>query len=177
VKCFTFCQGAAAALLVFGGCASLQPSQTAEAFRREASGALLPRSGALEVERPLREVAEVFRKKAPECLDLTATASVKTITAFREIIRTYVTTYKPTVVESAQRAELHVQWRTLGEIHLSPPPAGGAYRLVVDAYPLEGERTRLQWFAPSAADDFLVHAVVGWATGESMQCPDLTREW
>jgi hypothetical protein len=168
---------AAAVLLALGGCASLQPAQTADAFRREASGALLPRTGALELGRPLREVADAFRKKAPECLDLTATATLKTITSFREIIRTYVTTYKPTVVESAQRVELHVQWRTQGEIHLSPPPAGGAYRLVVDAYPLEGERTRLQWFAPSAADDFLVHAVRGWGTGENMQCPDFTRQW
>jgi hypothetical protein len=138
---------------------------------------LLPRTGAFEVARPLREVADAFRGKAPECLDLTATATIKTITHFREIIRTYVTTYKPSVVESAQRFELHVQWRTQGEIHLSPAPAAGAYRLVVDAHPLEGDRTRLQWFAPSAADDFLVHAVRRWATGENMQCPDFSRQW
>ena len=167
----------AALLVALGGCAMLQPPPTAEAFRREASAALLPRTGTLEVRRPLREIADAFRKKAPECLDLTATATVKTITDYQEIIRTYVTTYRPTVLESAQRVELHVQWRTQGEIHLSPPPARGAYRLIVDAYPLEGDRARLQWFAPSAADDFLVHAVQGWATGEDMQCPDFTRHW
>ena len=166
-----------AALLVLGGCSTLQPPQTAEAFRREASGALLPRTGAVEVGRPFREVADALRRKAPECLDRTATATVKTITNYQEIIRTYVTTYTPTVVDTAQRIELHVQWRTQGEIHLSPTPAGGAYRLVVDAYPLGTDRTRLQWFAPSAEDDFLVHAVRAWASGENEQCPDFTRQW
>jgi hypothetical protein len=168
--------GCSAALLVFGGCTLLAP-QTPEAFRREASGALLPRTGAVEVARPLREVAGAFRSKAPECLDRTATASVKTITNYQEIVRTYVTTYTPTVVETAQRVELHVQWRTQGEIQLSPPPANGAYRLIVDAYPVDGDRTRLEWFAPSAADDFLVHAVRGWASGDNVQCPDFTRQW
>ena len=162
---------------MLGGCTSLQPPRTAEAFRREASGALLPRMGAVEVGRPLHEVAEAFRERAPECLDRTATATIRTITNYQEIIRTYVTTYRPTLVESAQRVELHVQWRTQGEIHLSPAPAGGAYRLIADAYALEGDRTRLQWFTPSAEDDFLVHAVRGWATGENMQCPDFTRHW
>jgi hypothetical protein len=168
---------AAATFLALGGCAALQPPQSAEAFRLEASGALLPRTGTVEVGRPLREVADAFRKKAPECLDRTETATIVTITDYQEIVRTYVTTYKPTVVEGAQRAELHVQWRTQGEIHLSPPPAGGAYRLVADAYALAGDRTRLQWFVPSAADDFLVHAIRGWATGENMQCPDFSRHW
>jgi hypothetical protein len=167
----------AAAVLVLGGCASLEPPQTAEAFRREAAGALLPRTGTVELGRPLREVADAFREKAPECLDRNATATIKTITNYQEIIRTYITTYTPTVVENAQRVELHVQWRTQGEIHLSPAPARGAYRLIVDAYPVEGDRTRLQWFGPSAADDFLVHAVRGWALGENVQCPDFTRQW
>ena len=167
----------ASALLALGGCAMLQPPPTAEAFRREAAGALLPRTGAVEVDRPLREVADAFRTKAAECLDVTATATIKTITNYQEIIRTYLTTYRPSVLENAQRIELHLQWRTQGEIHLCPPPAGGAYRLIVDAYPLEGNRTRLQWFAPSAADDFLLHAVQLWASGQNMQCPDFTLNW
>ena len=165
------------AALLLGGCASLFPPQSPEEFRRTAARALLPWSGTVEVARPLREVAAAFEKKAPECLDLTATATIITITNYQEIIQTFVTTYKPTVVASAERVELRVQWRTLGEIRLSAPPAGGAYRLGADAYPLDAGRTRLQWYTVTAAEDFLVLAVRDWATGQNMACPDFTRNW
>jgi hypothetical protein len=168
---------AIAAALLLGGCAVFQPSQTAEDFRREASAALLPRTGTLEVERPLHDVAATFAKNAPACLDGTTTATTKTITARREIIRTYVTTYKPRVVVGPERVELHVQWHTDGEIHVSPVPEGGAYRLVADAYSVGGGRTRLQWFDVTAGQDFLVDAIKGWATGQNLECPDLTTNW
>ena len=168
---------AVAAALLLAGCTSLFPPQSAEEFRRTTSRALLPHTGTLDVARPLREVAAAFEKKAPECLDLTATATIITITAFQEIIQTFVTTYKPKVVASPERVELHVQWRTKGEINLSRAPEGGAYRLIADAYPLDAGRTRLQWFSLTSAEDFLVLAVNGWATGQNMGCPDFANNW
>jgi hypothetical protein len=167
----------ASALLALAGCASLSPPQSAEEFRRSAARALLPRTGTLDVARPLREVAAAFETKAQECLDLTATATIVTITNYQEIIQTFVTTYKPTVVAAPERIELHVQWRTEGEIDLFADPAGGAYRLVVDAYPRDAGHTRLQWFSSTAAEDFLVLAATGWATGQNMACPDFSRNW
>jgi len=167
----------AVSLALLAGCAALQPSQTAEEFRRAASAALLPRSGVIEVDRPLHDVAAAFAKKAPECLDGTVTATTKTITNYQEIIRTYVATYKPTVVVAPERVELHVQWHTKGEIHVSPVPDGGAYRLVVDAYPVAGSRSWLQWFDVTAGQDFLLDAIKGWATGQNMQCPDFANNW
>jgi hypothetical protein len=165
------------AALQLAGCAALRPPQTAEEFRRVASAALLPRTGTIQVDRPLHDVAAAFGKMAPECLDGTVTATTKTITNYQEIIRTYVTTYKPRVVVAPERVELHVQWHTKGEIHVSPAPEGGAYRLVVDAHTVGGSRTRLQWFDVTAGQDFLLDAVKGWATGQNMQCPDLTKNW
>ena len=162
------------AVLLLGGCAT---QQNAEEFRRAASAALLPRTGTIEVDRPLQDVAAAFGKKAPECLAGTVTATTITITDFQEIIRTYVTTYKPTVLVTPDRVELHVQWRTRGEIHVSPLPEGGAYRLVADAYAVDGGRTRLQWFDVTSARDFLLDAVKGWATGQSTQCPDFANNW
>jgi len=163
--------------LLLAGCAVFLPSQTAEEFRREASASLLPRTGAIEVDRPLHDIAAAFAKNAPGCLEGTTTATTKTITARREIIRTYVTTYRPRVVLTPERVELHVQWHTDGEIHVSPVPEGGAYRLVADAYPVGDNRARLQWFDVTAGQDFLVDAVKGWATGQNLQCPDLTTNW
>ena len=165
------------AAVLLAGCAALQPPQTAEEFRREAAAALLPKTGTIEIDRPLQEVAAAFGRMAPECLDRTETATTKTITNYQEIIRTYVATYKPKVLTTPQRVELHVQWHTKGEIHVSPPPEGGAYRLLADAYPAGGGRTRLQWFDVTAGQDFLLDAVKGWATGQNMECPDLTKNW
>src|SRR5262245_42880976 len=106
----------AAAALLLAGCAGLP--QDAEEFRRAASADLLPKTKSIEVGRPFADVAAAWREKAKECLDVSVIATTKTITNYQEIIRTYHTTYKPTVVVTPQRAELHVQWRTKGELHV-----------------------------------------------------------
>jgi hypothetical protein len=165
-----------AALLA--GCAA-QP-QTAEEFRRAIPHEVFAGSGSIEVNRPFAEVAATFGKMAPECLQGSVTTTTQIITQFRIITRVYVTDWKQTVAVARERAELHVQAHTAGEIHLSRSPAGGPYRLVADAYPVGAGRTRLQWFSSRDAwqgADYLARAVAGWASGESLQCPDLTTEW
>ena len=117
---------AIAAALLLAGCTSLYPPKSADEFRRAASASLLPKTGSLEVARPLPQVSDDLRKKSAECLDVSVTAVTKTITDFQEIIRTYYVTYKPTVVAAPERTELHVQWHTKGDIHLSRAPEGGA---------------------------------------------------
>jgi hypothetical protein len=161
--------------LLLAGCAGLP--QDADQFRRAASAAWLPKTRTLEVGRAFADVAATWREKAAECLEVSVTATTKTITNYQEIIRTYHTTYKSTVVVGAERAELQVQWRTRGELHASTLPAGGAYRLVADAYPVQGGRTRLQLYNLTSGDDFLANAVTAWATGENKACPDLTTQW
>ena len=166
---------AIAAALLLSGCAG-QP-QDAEAFRRATAGSWLPKASSLEVNRPFDQVSAAWREKAEPCLDQHVIATTKRITKFREIIREYDTTYKPTLVVTPERAVLRVQWHYVGELHVSKVPEGGAYRLVVDAYPLANGHTRLQLYNITAADDFLANAVVGWATGENEKCPDLTTQW
>ena len=164
---------AAAALLA--GCAA-QP-QTAEEFRRAIPGAFFASSGTIEVSRPLPEVAATFREKATQCLQGSVTTTKRTITEFQIIIQEYVTAWKPTVAVTQERVELDVQAHTKGRLHLSRPPAGGPYRLVADAYPAGAGRTRLQWFSSWRDPDYLVRAIAGWASGDSMECPDLATEW
>lgn len=170
-------RGAVVAALL-AGCAA-QP-QTAEEFRRAIPHQLFAGSGSIVVERPFAEVAAAFGKKAPECLQGSVTTTVRIITEFQIIIQVYVTAWKPTVTVAQGRAELHVQAHTPGDLHLSRSPAGGPYRLVADAFPVDAGRTRLQWFSarePLGGPDYLARAITGWASGENMACPDLTREW
>jgi hypothetical protein len=162
---------ALAAATAIAGCAGQMP-QTAEEFRKAAPGAFLMKTESYEVNRPLRQVAAAFQKRAPECLNVTVRTTSQTTTSYQVI----VTTYKPTVVVSNERAELHLQ-RTheRGVVKVYKEPEGGHYLLVADAYPVGSNRTRIELFGPSKGHDVIYRAISGWATGENLGCPDLTK--
>jgi hypothetical protein len=152
------------------GCVS--HPQTAEEFRRAVPGALTAKTETFEVDRPFRDVAATLRKKAPECLNVT----IKTTSQTNRSYQVIVTEYKPTVVVTKERAELHVQQHhKQGVMRASKEPAGGYYVLVADAYPLDRNRTRVELFRPSMGHGPLIRSVKGWATGENLGCPDMTK--
>ena len=51
----------------------------------------------------------------------------------------------------------------------------GCFLLVADAYPVDKNRTRVQMFSPSIGYDVLIRAIKGWASGENLGCPDMTK--
>lgn len=117
-------------------------------------------------------MAKTFQAKAPECLDVKVRLVERSATSSSNIL----TTYKPTVLVGAEKAELHVQRTMQGNV-ITPGkvPEGGLYYLVADATPIDRGRTRIDIYAPSIGADTLVRAVSGWATGENVGCPDLTK--
>jgi hypothetical protein len=66
------------------------------------------------------------------------------------------------------------QLHKTGVIYPSKPPPGGVYIFVADATP-QGNRTRIQIYGPSKGYDVLHRAVRGWASGENLGCPDMTK--
>ncbi len=161
----------AVATLLIAGCATQHP-QNAEEFRRAVPGAFMAKTETFEVKRSFRDVAETFQRKAPECLNVRIRTTSQTTTSYQVI----VTSYKPTVVATKERAELHVQQHhEKGVMKVTKEPEGGYYLLVVDAYPVDRNMTRVQWFGPSRGYDVLIRAVKGWASGENLGCPDLTK--
>ena len=46
---------------------------------------------------------------------------------------------------------------------------------VADAVPVDGTRTRIDVYAPTIGSDPLNRAITGWATGENVGCPDMTK--
>lgn len=138
-------------------------------FRQAVPGAKVEK---FEVSRPFRDVARTFQTKAPECLNVRVRTTSQSMTSYQVI----VTAYKPTVVVTDARAELHVQGHhEAGVISVTKEPEGGYYYLVADAYPLNRNRTRIEIFGPSKGAEVLIKAVTGWATGQSIGCPDLTK--
>jgi hypothetical protein len=157
--------------VLLSGCVTHHP-QTAEEFRQAVPGALTAKTETFEVNRPFRDVAATFRKKAPECLEVTVRTTSRTTTSHQVI----VTEFKPTVVVTQQRAELHVQQHhKAGVVNVTKEPAGGYYVLVADAYPVDQNRTRVQMFRSSISHGVLIRAVREWATGENLGCPDMTK--
>lgn len=158
-----------AALLA--GCVSSLP-QNAEEFRKAVPGAFMAKTETIEVARPFREVAANFQKRAPECLDVTVKTTSQTNMSYQVI----VTSYKPTVVVTKERAELHVQQdHKTGVLKVHEEPQGGHYLLVTDAYPVDSNHTRLEFFGPSKGYDVLIRAVKDWASGANLGCPDMTK--
>lgn len=161
----------AAALALATGCAIQQP-QTAEEFRQMVPGATFGKTETFEVKRPLAQVAETFQKRAPACLSVSVRTTSQTTTSYQVID----TDYKPTVRVTPQRAELHLQQHhRSGVIKVSKEPEGGYYLMVVDAYPATATSTRVQIFSPSIGVAPIVTAVKGWANGDNLGCPDMTK--
>jgi hypothetical protein len=157
-------------ILVLSGCIS--HPQTAEEFRKAVPGAFSAKVETFEVDRPFTQVASTFQKMAPDCLSKTIKTTSQTNMSYQVI----VTTYKPTVLVTGKRAELHVQQHhEQGVVNVSKEPDGGYYLLVADARPVTPTKTRIDLYRPSMGFGVLIQAVKNWATGENVGCPDLTK--
>lgn len=161
------------AVAVFaGGCAVNFP-QTAQEFREQVPGATFGQKKSFEAKRSFREVARTFQAKAPECLSVSVRTVSRTSTSYQSVLETY----KPTVLVSREKAEIHVQrhYQGGGVIIPGKEPEGGLYVLVADATPIERSRTRIDIYAPTRGADAMIRAITGWATGENVGCPDMTQ--
>ncbi len=158
--------------ILLPGCAVQYP-QNAEEFRKAVPGAFMAKLQTFETNRAFRDVARTFQARAPECLNV----SVRTVSQTGTSYQSYLTIYKPTVVVNERKAELHVQRHYQGGGIIVPgkEPPGGLYMLVADATPVDRSRTRIDIYAPTHGADTLIRAVTGWATGQNLGCPDLTK--
>lgn len=146
--------------------------QTPEEFRKAVPTAFSGKLETFEVERPFIQVADTFQKMGPNCLSKTIKTTSQTHNSYQVI----VTTYKPTVLVTPKKAELHVQFHhDQGVIGVGKEPAGGYYLLVADASPVNQSKTRIDLYRPSMGHGVLIQAVRNWATGENVGCPDLTK--
>ena len=163
---------AMAGVMLLQGCGGMP--QTAEAFRKAVPGAMLAKTATYEVNRSYRDVAATFQRKAPECLNM---VEVRTLSQTSTSYQNILSEFTATVVPGAERTELHLQQlhKGSGVIYPSKPPEGGAYIVVADAYPLPGNRTRVQLYGPSIGYDVVYRAIRGWAAGDNLGCPDLTK--
>ena len=158
--------------LALAGCAQNFP-QNADEFRQMLPGSFMGKVQSFESQRPLREVARTFETRAPECLNVSVRTVSRTSTSYQNIL----TTYKATVLATDKRAELHLQrhYEGGGVIIPGKEPPGGLFMLVADATPIDRNRTRVEIYSPSVGTDVLIRAINGWASGQNLGCPDMTK--
>ena len=161
----------AAATVLLAGCVTHHP-QNAEEFRRMAPGAFMVKVQNHEIDRSVQEIGETFQERAPECMNM----RVRTVSQAPGSYQVIVSLYKPTVVVTSERAELHLQrHHEAGVLAVTKEPDGGYYLMVADAYPVDAKRSRLQIIGPSKGYDVIWRAIIGWATGKDLGCPDLSK--
>ncbi len=152
-------------ILLLSGCAI---PMTPDEFRAAGkAGKALATYETYEVNRPLGEIAATFKTKAAECLDYRIGSTKKPVIGIGSSTHYYGVT-KPTVKRSRDKVELYFQVKY--EHSVGNVPKDGLYDLVADAYS-QGKKTRLDIYRRTKAG-VLGQAVKGWATGESMGCPD-----
>ena len=157
--------------ILTSGCATHHP-QTAEEFRQAAPDAFMGKKETFEVNRAFKDVARTFQQKAPQCLNV----RVKTVSQTTTSYQVLVTKYKPTVLVSNQRAELHIQQHhESGVVKVTKEPEGGYYLVVTDAYPISKNKTKIVMYRPSMGYDVMIKAIKGWASGTNTGCPDMTK--
>jgi hypothetical protein len=161
----------AALCVLLAACAQNYP-QNAQEFRQALPGAFMGKVQTFEAKRPLREVAKTFQARAPECLNV----SVRTVSQSSTSYQNILAVYKATVVNNAQKAELHLQrdYKS-GVLVPGKVPPGGLYMLVADATAVDAKRTRIDIYGPSMGADVVIRAINGWASGENLGCPDMTK--
>ena len=88
--------------------------------------------------------------------------------------RVQILVYTPKVTVGKNRTRLTLQMKDENSIAVGGPPPEGWYQMVVDAYPVGSNSTRIESYVQSAQKAPFT-SVKFWATGANMGCPDLTQ--
>ena len=157
--------------IVLSGCVGHMP-QTADEFRKELPGAFLGEVEKFDVNRSYTDVGKTFQKMAPKCLDVRIKTTSQTNTSYQVI----VTKWNPTVKITKQKTELHIQQlHEQGVMNVYKVPPKGYYMMVVDATPLSNNKSQITMYRSSVGNEALIKAIKGWAAGNNLGCPDLTK--
>lgn len=159
------------AVLLFG-CAS-QP-KTADQLRDNVKNkATFSSREVFEVKKPYSQVSDTLRKKWLECLDSTATGSLR---RGMGLVAVQTNVYKPNVAVTTQRTELTLQHKvTSGSTQLGSPPPDGFFIIVADVYPANANTSRVDVQKHTLGYAGVMKAIRHWAEGTNMGCPDLAQ--
>jgi hypothetical protein len=164
------------AIALLSGCGSM-PKTPELMIQNAKDGKMMSEKDVFEVKRPLSQVSAVFKKKANECLrqDVSNNMVVGSASGPR-LNQRQVHALTPKVIVGKQHTRLTLQVKTTeGATELGDIPPDGWYMMVVDAYPVDKNSTRVESYYQYTSYHGAFTAVKLWANGTNMDCPDLTQ--
>ncbi|MDH4286639.1 MAG: hypothetical protein OEV26_04370, partial [Gallionella sp.] len=99
-------------VVLLAGCGSM-PNTPDKLVQNVKDNSMFSEKDIFEVKRPIEEVAELFKKKANECLKQSITITSRDSTAGLTTTHREVRQYTPRVVASKQRTRLTLQSKTI----------------------------------------------------------------
>ncbi|HEY0686682.1 MAG TPA: hypothetical protein VGD45_30360 [Steroidobacter sp.] len=160
--------------VTLSGCGALQPMNPTE-FRQVVGGSSLGTVETFEAARPYQQVVETLRKKSNECLAVATSSSGPVFQGNMTMTETTRSAYKPSLSVADGQTELAVQVDFGPHTTIGKKPEGGFYILVADAAPAGASATKVTIYRGSMGRAKEIGAAVrGWATGASLDCPNLS---
>ena len=132
------------------------------------------------VKRPFQQVVDSYKQRAPVCLNQTITTHgyQQNGQSYKNTVHFPTSAWKAYVNATNKHMECTLQWRSLDanviEVY-DPPNKYGHYHMLVDAYPVDQNTTRIVLSKALTVSDVVVQATKNWATGENMGSPDMTQ--
>ena len=159
-----------AALLLLAGCGPTTADEFRKAVGGSSSSHIATTYETFDVARPFQDVSATLRQKTEQCLDKTVHVICTNCINRGEIGQQI---WKPTVIATAQRTEVHLQLKRT-DIHEIGSPPNGNYEIVLDATPVDKKRTKIEIYRLRPNKKFIHEAMKQWAKGNTAGCPDLT---
>jgi hypothetical protein len=164
-------------LPLVSGCGSAP--RTIEEFRQNVSGGSVGfEKGTFVVNRPISDIAKTFDDRAKACLtnvrvDRTATLAAR----YGGQSKVDSFWYSSNVTSSSKSVEMYVRVKITGEkmIKVQDEPEGGYFVFLAEVTPVDKSHSSITAYS-SKYRTHLLEGVKGWATGNSLKCPELDKD-
>ena len=156
------------------GCAMKQ-AQNAQEFRQMAPANSYGKHETFNINNSYTRAVSNFKKRAGKCLNTGVVLTTTSKTGARMGQQTL--TYTPTLVVGKTRTELSIQKNVSGDgMIMGEVPEKGMFIFVADLSKSGNNKSRLDVYRITyMGTDEMVSAVKNWASGKSLDCPDLTK--
>ncbi len=160
---------------LLSGCGT--PTTTPEALIQYAKDdRMMSSKDTFEVKQPVTHVTAVLKERSAACLNRQVTSTWTENQNGWVVHKQRVTVFTPRVVAGKERTRMTLQYKYIQANLIQPgdPPPEGYYLMVVDAYPVDKNTTRVEAYHGGAYKGAFT-ALKPWLTQANSGCPDLTN--
>lgn len=162
-----------AIILMSTGCAMKQ-AQNVQEFRQMAPANSYGKHEIFTINNSYSRAVNNIKRRADKCLNTAVVLTTTSQTGAKMGKQTL--TYTPTLVVGKTRSELSIQKNVSGDgMIMGKVPEKGMYIFLADLSK-SGKKSRLDVYRITyMGTDQMVTSVKNWASGKSLDCPDLTK--